>query len=321
MRRYCLTLLLALAGAGCGDSELSRDMEICDDELDNDRDNRVDCLDSDCFDICECGNGVIEPGEECDGAALNDATCADFGFDTGLVLCTATCKVNRSLCSRCGDGVVSGGEVCDTADLAGATCSTSGYNFTSGTLTCTGACTYDTLQCGGYDPVNDGILGPLEPCDLDLFALGASCADYNLGAGQVACTAAGRLDFSGCANPDYCTANGAYDNGLCDACEVIGGAPDPECDALCGADGFCAYAFNIVTGVVACWERGTPDPDCDCGNGVQDFNQDAIATEICDGGDLGGFNCQGHFLKNGVIRCKEDCTPDLSGCRPPDEDE
>jgi cysteine-rich repeat protein len=45
-----------------------------------------------------CGNGRVEPGEECDGGALNG---------TGSYGCTATCT------TRCGDGVVQSNETCD----------------------------------------------------------------------------------------------------------------------------------------------------------------------------------------------------------------
>jgi hypothetical protein len=45
----------------------------------------------------------------------------------------------------CGDSVIDVGEDCDTADLAGETCSTQG--FTSGTLSCTASCTFNTSAC------------------------------------------------------------------------------------------------------------------------------------------------------------------------------
>jgi hypothetical protein len=45
----------------------------------------------------------------------------------------------------CGDGIIDIGEDCDTANLAGETCATQG--FTSGTLTCTASCTFNTSSC------------------------------------------------------------------------------------------------------------------------------------------------------------------------------
>jgi len=38
-----------------------------------------------------CGNGVIDPGEVCDGADLGGATCASEGFSGGILACSASC--------------------------------------------------------------------------------------------------------------------------------------------------------------------------------------------------------------------------------------
>ena len=45
----------------------------------------------------------------------------------------------------CGDNVIDIGEACDTANLAGETCATQG--FTSGALSCTASCTFNTSAC------------------------------------------------------------------------------------------------------------------------------------------------------------------------------
>ena len=46
-----------------------------------------------------CGNGVVDPGEDCDGAALGTATCATLGFSAGTLACTAQCKFDTSGCT------------------------------------------------------------------------------------------------------------------------------------------------------------------------------------------------------------------------------
>jgi len=67
-----------------------------------------------------CGNGVLDPGEECDGANLGGATC---GGCAGTPSCTAGCKIDRSgctngvcdaseTCTSCPADCVSGGAVC-----------------------------------------------------------------------------------------------------------------------------------------------------------------------------------------------------------------
>ena len=43
-----------------------------------------------------CGNGTIELGEECDGAAA--ATCLDRGFAAGEMTCGADCRLDASFC-------------------------------------------------------------------------------------------------------------------------------------------------------------------------------------------------------------------------------
>jgi Protein of unknown function (DUF1566) len=46
-----------------------------------------------------CGNGMIDPGEQCDGTNLNGATCTSLGFTNGGTLsCTASCDFNLSGC-------------------------------------------------------------------------------------------------------------------------------------------------------------------------------------------------------------------------------
>ena len=48
-----------------------------------------------------CGNGIIESGEDCDGANLNGQTCTSRGFLGGTLACTSACKFDTSGCSVC----------------------------------------------------------------------------------------------------------------------------------------------------------------------------------------------------------------------------
>ncbi|MEM7160645.1 MAG: VCBS repeat-containing protein, partial [Myxococcota bacterium] len=55
-----------------------------------------------------CGNGVIDDDETCDGDDLGGATCADFGGETGELSCNA-CQIDSSACgllpaTQFGDG-------------------------------------------------------------------------------------------------------------------------------------------------------------------------------------------------------------------------
>lgn len=46
-----------------------------------------------------CGDGVIQPGEECDGASLNNHTCVSRGFFGGTLSCNPDCTFNLSQCT------------------------------------------------------------------------------------------------------------------------------------------------------------------------------------------------------------------------------
>ena len=58
-----------------------------------------------------CGNGTVDPGEDCDGIDLGGETCASQGFDSGTLLCSSACTFDTSGCvlATCGDGVVGPG--------------------------------------------------------------------------------------------------------------------------------------------------------------------------------------------------------------------
>jgi|GEM_PF-1723769 len=63
----------------------------------------LDCLSpNNCsFDLAGCyycGDGKIDPGEACDGAALGNQTCIGLGFVSGNLSCGANCQFNTSGC-------------------------------------------------------------------------------------------------------------------------------------------------------------------------------------------------------------------------------
>jgi len=49
--------------------------------------------------VVGCGDGVIQPGELCDGSALDNATCALLGYSGGSLACSSTCQFNVSSCT------------------------------------------------------------------------------------------------------------------------------------------------------------------------------------------------------------------------------
>src|SRR5690606_27502091 len=108
-----------------------------------------------------CGNGVLEPDEECEGFDLRGQTCDALGLAVGQLRCNAECKLDTSGCGGlCGDGVVQSGEACDGANLHGATCATIFGEGTEGTLGCSSDCrSLLTENCRGQAP-----LGALTAC-------------------------------------------------------------------------------------------------------------------------------------------------------------
>ncbi len=97
----------------------------------------------------QCGNGVAETGEECDGADLAGASCGSEGFYCGSLACNGDCTLDTSSCvaGSCGDNTIQCSEDCDGADLGGETCVSRGYE--SGTLACDAGCGFDTSGCVG----------------------------------------------------------------------------------------------------------------------------------------------------------------------------
>lgn len=48
--------------------------------------------------VLGCGDGIIQLGENCDGAQLNNQTCASLGFQSGTLSCNPGCFFNTSNC-------------------------------------------------------------------------------------------------------------------------------------------------------------------------------------------------------------------------------
>ena len=99
----------------------------------------------------DCGNGVVNPSEQCDGDDVQGFDCADLALGKGELGCTEQCNFDTSGCSgppACGDGEVAPGEQCDGDNLQGLDCESLGLG--GGTLTCNPVqCTFDTSGCDG----------------------------------------------------------------------------------------------------------------------------------------------------------------------------
>ncbi len=142
----------------------------------------------------ECGDGVIEGDEICDGDALSGRTCTDEGFVGGDLSCNDTCDgYDTTACTNCGNDTLDSGEACDGTALDGEDCTTQGFD--GGTLTCASDCTFDTTQCTtntcGNSQIDSG-----EDCDGSELG-GATCSSQGFVDGTLACNNC-QFDTSSC---------------------------------------------------------------------------------------------------------------------------
>lgn len=153
-----------------------------------------------------CGNGNLEPEEECDGTNLNSATCDSLGFAGGNLACDPeSCTFDVGGCgeSSCGDGIKQQTEDCEDGDLGGATCESLGFD--GGALSCSSQCTFDTLSCSGsngsdgpgFSLCGDGLQTGSEECDaFDLD--GETCVSLGYDGGPLSCRSDCTFNLSRC---------------------------------------------------------------------------------------------------------------------------
>ena len=247
----------------------------------------------------ECGNGVINTGEECDGTQLGNATCPN---GQGTVKCSNTCKLDYTACSSqqktCGNGSIDVGESCD--GTVSATCPTG----TTGNVLCTN-CALDYSKCVasqnkptcGNNQLDDG-----EECDGNLIPEAKRvCAEGNIG------------------------------TPVCVNCSLVGCVPKPasicgnntietseECDGTNLNNKSCADIKSGTTGTLKCTsckydvsECKTSEPPADdkCGNGTLDPNEDCDGTQFVDGKG----ECPSGT--SGKVTCNA-CKADTTACKP-----
>lgn len=145
-----------------------------------------------------CGNDVVDDGEECDGEDLDGVSCEQLGYEGGRLSCTSECRFDTDECEgpapRCGNGVVDPGESCDGNAMEEETCVTLGH--AGGVLKCADDCTFDIADCVNQLCGNDRAEGT-EECDgrdLD----GKDCETLGHGGGTLRCTGNCKFDVTGC---------------------------------------------------------------------------------------------------------------------------
>jgi len=189
-----------------------------------------------------CGNGVLDPGEACDGSDLNGQTCAVGDPNPNGITCTNTCEIDRSGCGDfCGDGIQQApSETCDGSDFGGTGCSDHVPSSTGGTLACTDSCQVDVTDC---IVCGNNILDPGEECDT-ANNNGETCDSLGAGTGgELRCSNACQFDVSNC---------GTCPDGLC---QLERGETATSC-----AD--CAFTRVAGGAISTCALRGPGQPWC-----------------------------------------------------------
>ena len=111
--------------------------------------------------VADCGNGLVEVGEECDGTDLGALTCVDTlallhvdATDEAEARCARDCSRLRLQSCSCGNGTVEPWEHCDTDAVDWDTGLVDGVGCTDlalpdGVLRCGSACSWDIEVCAG----------------------------------------------------------------------------------------------------------------------------------------------------------------------------
>lgn len=191
----------------------------------------------------DCGNGMLDEGEICDGTDLAGETCVSQGFDAGDLGCNADCTalVDSECIDWVGDCCAANGSIgCDDSACTQAICDSDPYccnnmwDFQCASLAQTnaeaqGVCAGTGGSCHGL--CGDGIVETGEVCDGAALA-GATCESAGFeGGGGLACDASCEaLDTAGC----VAGAGGCCENNGTPGCE------HEACSAIiCAMDDFC----------------------------------------------------------------------------------
>lgn len=258
-----------------------------------------------------CGNGIVEEGEVCDGASVNEKTCEEVvGFgSTGQPACNSTCTdYDIGTCTaevKCGNGILDTSEECDGSEyqFGHNTCAKYNFEYSSGELNCVN-CVIDDSEC--IKRCGNGQIDSGEVCDGSNLN-GKTCSDIvgNGSKGNLQCSSTCKeFDKSGCSASQNC-GNGKLDIG------------EEECDGTYFHNGIKTCAkYNgekYISGELKCASNCSIDESgcvLKCGNGKIDTGEE------CDGENFNGETCESWkgYGSTGSLSCDSSCKINASKC-------
>ncbi len=282
----------------------------------------------------ECGNGVVDTGEDCDDGDLNGT----YGY------CGESCTLSDAF--YCGDGSLAGGEDCDCGDdsstlssgtWSSANCSSpNGQYSTDYGSSCAFDCSFPGPTCGdgeengneecdgSYESTSGLLCGAAdnyEPCDTDDDCDATSCGDGGDACDIATVCEGGTRDGYGCGTfiaRSACVTGG----GTCSAF-TYQLERSRTCDDDVGSSPSCTWNgwTDCLGGDQVCG-NGTVEGDEECDDGNDDSTDDCTekctlnvcgdgyvysGKETCDDGDDNGVACRPEY--------DDTCTYCTNACR------
>jgi hypothetical protein len=274
-----------------------------------------------------CGNGVLDPGEQCDDGGTAGGDC-----------CSATCRFEAAGSPCANDGDLCTNDVCDAAGACTHPNNTApcddGLFCTLGDTCGGGACAGTPRSCAAAgDQCNVGVCDEAaDQCVAQPRPNGTSCTDGDActqtdacqagvctGANPVVCSAQDQCHVAGTCNPlsGVCSNPAAPNGTTCDdgdACSQTdtcqGGACSGANPVVCTAQDQCHVAGTCDPGTGACSNPSKPNgTTCDDGSAC-------TQTDTCQAGACAGANpvvctAQGQCHDAGA------CDPSTGACSSP----
>lgn len=208
----------------------------------------------------ECGNGIAEMGEVCDGNDLLGQTCADLGYIGGTLGCTENCTLDTSQCLQSGHCVGTCTPCENIADEQ--SCTTQLDCSWEQVAPCAGSCTLcEDLQNSSECSVVAGCnWDPAGPC----VGTCTTCNSFD-----------NETDCDGSNGQDGCSWRVGSCGGTADPCSAV---PETSCATYgCTQTGFCSGGNQNcpnITNPNACQEAGCTWSTAlsECGPALQTFN-------------------------------------------------